>query len=74
MKKAIFENFKYAMLPKSATRMITGGAYCQVISCAAGVACTVSNNGKTECCGDKTGSDCWHATVSGPGGDQGSGN
>ena len=62
------------MLSKSATRMIAGGASCQVISCAAGVSCTASDGGKTECCGDKKGKDCWHASIAGPGYSEGLGN
>ena len=73
MKKLIFENFKYAMLPKSATRMIAGGITCQVIDCH-GQKCTASDGGKTECCGDRTGKECWHASIAQPGYGEGLGN
>jgi hypothetical protein len=59
MKKLILDNFSYALLPKSATRFIAGGASCQVIDCH-GQTCTVSNGGRTECCGNRTGNECYN--------------
>ena len=69
MKKFVLENFKYAMLPKSATRLVAGGATCQVISCAAGVTCKVYDSGKTECCGERKSNDenCRKSSVAMPG-------
>jgi hypothetical protein len=71
MKKSILSKFSHAFLSREATKMILGGANCQVISCASGTTCktATSTTGKSgECCyrSDGTISGCWWSTKEAP--------